>query len=804
MGLKLVRCTTCGHQMNIDLDKMQHTCEACGNTFVSNIAAELNENNNFDADKLKNLRENLSRSVSSNDLNAILRFSQEILVMIPKDFSAQYYNSYASAKLVNPIQLHQFLKSSKFEVTSSELEKVIIHLSKNIDLRDRKLVHDFITNNKLELLNIFERIFSERVRLEDNYAIVQRDVFICHRSTDSIIVNKVVKEIENDGNICWVSNRNLRPNDNENYWKNITEAIEHCSIFLVISSQDAMLSKDVQREMQIATKYKLKKLEYKIDDSMHTTQFKHFFDGVKWIDAIQSDSFEELKSRIFNLIHENTQTREPAPIQNTTINNNITSIVKRMYFELNLGKFEAANEIIDKIFDIDIENKDAWMAKLLINNTNKNLDEFLDSLQYKSLSDLEGIENSEDFIALERIDASNIIVKQLKAQISSKVILEKELAFKKKDKEFLSRLSSKYPNPALDRLYLTLIENNINAVDKFDNLLQDIQSYEILKNIFGNQKFGLYLSDPLIEPYFQKFQELVKQYNANEERKIAEYNADKNAFITKTKDLILTGDYSEVVEFINANKEKYNVFPQFYEYMFLAVYRLNSIEDIQQREFTLNEKRAFVNDKVVNEFIQFCDSNIINEIVNSFKKEINEIDAEQKRINQEVTRKRNKKTIRLSLATVAVVALVIFTILLYLNLPVNINYNLNGGSGEGLVESIKNKDLPYTLPELTKVGYTFSGWYTNDEASGDEITEITPGIFKTEAVYAKWEINQYKISFEANGGSAVDDIEQDYASIVTEPRIEREGYTFGGWYLDVVFEEEYIFNTMPAENLMVV
>ena len=69
-------------------------------------------------------------------------------------------------------------------------------------------------------------------------------------------------------------------------------------------------------------------------------------------------------------------------------------------------------------------------------------------------------------------------------------------------------------------------------------------------------------------------------------------------------------------------------------------------------------------------------------------------------------------------------------------------------------------------------------------------------------LYAKWTVNNYTISFEENGGSAVLDITQAFGSAVTAPTAPtKEGYTFGGWYSDVALTTAYTFGTMPAQNI---
>ena len=86
----------------------------------------------------------------------------------------------------------------------------------------------------------------------------------------------------------------------------------------------------------------------------------------------------------------------------------------------------------------------------------------------------------------------------------------------------------------------------------------------------------------------------------------------------------------------------------------------------------------------------------------------------------------------------------------------------------------------------TREGYTFIGW-------DREIPTTMPAENMT--VTAQWEINQYTITFDTNGGSEIAPITQDYGTVITAPEApEREGYTFIGW-------DKAIPETMPAENI---
>ena len=95
---------------------------------------------------------------------------------------------------------------------------------------------------------------------------------------------------------------------------------------------------------------------------------------------------------------------------------------------------------------------------------------------------------------------------------------------------------------------------------------------------------------------------------------------------------------------------------------------------------------------------------------------------------------------------------------------------------------------PITAPTLTREGYTFKGW-------DKEIPKTMPA--ENITVKAQWEINQYTITFDTNGGSEIAPITQDYGTEITAPdNPTRKGYTFKGW-------DKEIPETMPAENITI-
>ena len=116
-----------------------------------------------------------------------------------------------------------------------------------------------------------------------------------------------------------------------------------------------------------------------------------------------------------------------------------------------------------------------------------------------------------------------------------------------------------------------------------------------------------------------------------------------------------------------------------------------------------------------------------------------------------------------------------------------ITFDTNGGSDIGHITQDYGTQI--TAPaDPTREGYTFIGW---DKA----IPATMPAGDMT--ITAQWRINQYTITFDTDGGSAVASITQEYGAAITAPADPtREGYTFIGW-------NKAIPTTMPAENMTI-
>jgi len=216
-----------------------------------------------------------------------------------------YFFGYAKQQQNQPRFLYDFYKEPPAH-TVDELKLVIDHLMRYSELRDKPRIVLFLDNLSPKFFKQYEQIHKERENQEDHYSNIPRDVFVCFSSYNNEIAQKIVKELEDDGNTCWISTRNLRPNDTENYWKNIELAIRNTNLFLIISSEDSMRSKDVHQEIELAQKHQSRLIEFKIDEAPHNSLFKHVFDGNKWVKGTNDiyQPYSKLLQRVFEEKHD--------------------------------------------------------------------------------------------------------------------------------------------------------------------------------------------------------------------------------------------------------------------------------------------------------------------------------------------------------------------------------------------------------------------------------------------------------------------------------------------------------------------
>ena len=110
-----------------------------------------------------------------------------------------------------------------------------------------------------------------------------------------------------------------------------------------------------------------------------------------------------------------------------------------------------------------------------------------------------------------------------------------------------------------------------------------------------------------------------------------------------------------------------------------------------------------------------------------------------------------------------------------------IDFDTNGGLPTLSSIDYTIESDSFTLQEITKVGYTFDGWYNGET----KVTEITTGTYGNMTLVAKWTADLYTISYDLADGVNSPENPTSYtieSGLITLKDPTKEGYTFAGWY----------------------
>ena len=119
-------------------------------------------------------------------------------------------------------------------------------------------------------------------------------------------------------------------------------------------------------------------------------------------------------------------------------------------------------------------------------------------------------------------------------------------------------------------------------------------------------------------------------------------------------------------------------------------------------------------------------------------------------------------------------------------------YTVTLNAGGGTINSGNVTGYTYgvgaTLPtDVTRTGYTFKGWYDNENLTGSPVTAIGDTETGNKEYWAKWEANTYTVTLNAGGGTINNGNVTGYtygvgATLPTAGDMTYTGHTFKGWY----------------------
>jgi len=130
-----------------------------------------------------------------------------------------------------------------------------------------------------------------------------------------------------------------------------------------------------------------------------------------------------------------------------------------------------------------------------------------------------------------------------------------------------------------------------------------------------------------------------------------------------------------------------------------------------------------------------------------------------------------------------------------------VSFEPNGGNPTPEQQEIAYNCEVLIPSNINKTGYGLVGWFKEPELINlwdFDNNKITENI----TLYAKWDVNYYKVNFYTSGGSPSPQQQNiAYGGKITEPTVmNRTGYTFGGWYKETIFTNQWDFSSDIITN----
>ncbi len=116
-----------------------------------------------------------------------------------------------------------------------------------------------------------------------------------------------------------------------------------------------------------------------------------------------------------------------------------------------------------------------------------------------------------------------------------------------------------------------------------------------------------------------------------------------------------------------------------------------------------------------------------------------------------------------------------------------VTFEANEGTAEPKPQTVIYGSTYGKLPTLTRDGYTFAGWFTEQNGGTKVMADTKVKTAKDHTLYAHWTQNIYDVRFDANGGKeAYEPKKVRYGDTYKEfpPEPTRIGYEFAGWFTE--------------------
>ena len=150
--------------------------------------------------------------------------------------------------------------------------------------------------------------------------------------------------------------------------------------------------------------------------------------------------------------------------------------------------------------------------------------------------------------------------------------------------------------------------------------------------------------------------------------------------------------------------------------------------------------------------------------------------------------------------SIPVVLLAVIMIFIFADTPeYTVTFSPGYPGGRNKTETVEKKDTVPVPDDIYRPGYTFTGWWYEDEGGWRQWDFENEKVYKDITLTARWERVTYTIHLDANGGECDMTEYKAYPNeILNLPVPTREGYTFAGWYIGEFAADNGLF-VFPGE-----
>ena len=114
-----------------------------------------------------------------------------------------------------------------------------------------------------------------------------KDIFISYTGRDAQLAQVFCDQAEALGMTCWIAPRDI--NEATSWAGSIVNAIKDCKVVVFLVSEQAMASKEVAKELNLANDFEKKMLPVRIQDISLENEFAYHLGNKQWVDALEND-----------------------------------------------------------------------------------------------------------------------------------------------------------------------------------------------------------------------------------------------------------------------------------------------------------------------------------------------------------------------------------------------------------------------------------------------------------------------------------------------------------------------------------